>query len=241
LKHLPWPPPHVAVFATQVFTVWSQHPPPPHQTPSQQGCPLPPQAAHLFVVALHASPETVQKFAPSPWPPGAPVQHVCPSPPHMPQAELRHTPRVGMPPQLWPWSMHSPSTQQRLFSHVPLWQHGWPPTPAPPQATTVPSRHTVFVVGDIPRARHVPLEQHPPPTHAVPLAQQGCPPQGPPSVVEPSPGASPPLASWPLASSPAASGEASLEPVSCPALSVPASGWLASDTLPSADASAAGS
>jgi hypothetical protein len=37
LKHLPWPPPHVAVFATQVFTVWSQHPPPPHQTPSQQG------------------------------------------------------------------------------------------------------------------------------------------------------------------------------------------------------------
>ena len=37
LKHLPCPPPHVAVFATHVFTVWSQHPPPPHETPSQQG------------------------------------------------------------------------------------------------------------------------------------------------------------------------------------------------------------
>jgi hypothetical protein len=65
-KHFPWPPPHVAVFATHVSTVWSQQPPPPHQTPSQQGCPLPPQAVHLFVPGLHASPDVVQKFAPSP-------------------------------------------------------------------------------------------------------------------------------------------------------------------------------
>jgi len=54
------------VFATHVSTVWSQQPPPPHQTPSQQGCPLPPQAVHRFVPGLHASPDVVQKFAPVP-------------------------------------------------------------------------------------------------------------------------------------------------------------------------------
>jgi hypothetical protein len=32
--------------------------------------------------------------------------------------------------------------------------------------------HTVVIVGDAPRAAHIPPEQHPPPTHAVPVAQQ---------------------------------------------------------------------
>jgi hypothetical protein len=168
LKHFPWPPPHVAVFATHVLTVWSQQAPPPHHAPSQQGCPLPPQAAHLFVAALHASPATVQKFAPSPCPPGAPVQHVSPSPPHAPQAELRHMPRGGVPPQLCASAMHSPSTQQR-FPQVELWQQGWLP---PPQATRFPSRHTFVGVAEAPRATHAPAEQHPPPSQAVPVAQQ---------------------------------------------------------------------
>jgi hypothetical protein len=172
LKHLPCPPPHVAVFATHVFTVWSQHPPPPHDTPSQQGCPLPPQAVHLFVPGLHASPDTVQKFAPLPCPPGAPLQQVCPSPPHTPQAELAHTPSGGVPPQVWACAMHAPSTQHRLPPHVALWQHGCAATPPPPQATSIPSRHTFPLVGEDPRAAQVPPEQHPPPSHAVPVAQQ---------------------------------------------------------------------
>jgi hypothetical protein len=34
---VPCPPPHVPALATQVLVVWSQHPPPPHHTPSQHG------------------------------------------------------------------------------------------------------------------------------------------------------------------------------------------------------------
>jgi hypothetical protein len=124
LEHLPWPPPQVAVFATHVFTVWSQHPPPPHHTPSQHGCPLPPQAVHLFVVGSHASPDVVQKFAPSPCPPGAPVQHASPSPPQVPHAALAQRPRFGIPPQVCPAARQVPSTQHRLALHVALSQQG---------------------------------------------------------------------------------------------------------------------
>jgi hypothetical protein len=156
--------------ATHVLTVWSQQAPPPHQSPSQHGWPLPPQAAHLFVVASQASPEVVQKLALVPSPGGAPAQHGSPSPPHVPHAELAQTPSGGVPPQLWPWLTQTPSTQQRFPPHVALWQQGWV---GPPHATTFPSMHTSEVDGDSPRAKQAPPEQHPPPWHAVAPAQQG--------------------------------------------------------------------
>jgi hypothetical protein len=37
LLHVPWPPPHAPPGETHARVVWSQHPPPPHQSPSQQG------------------------------------------------------------------------------------------------------------------------------------------------------------------------------------------------------------
>jgi hypothetical protein len=96
------------------------------------------------------------------------VQHACPSPPQVPQALLKQMPRAGVPPQLWVSLTHDPPTQQRR-PQAELWQHGWL---AFPQATTVPSRQTLPVVGDSPRAAHVPPVQQPPPRQAVAPAQQ---------------------------------------------------------------------
>jgi hypothetical protein len=62
-----------------------QHPPAPQTLPSQQGWPLPPQAAHFCVPGLHASPEAVQKSAASA-PPG---QQFSPAPPQGPPPPLQ--------------------------------------------------------------------------------------------------------------------------------------------------------
>jgi hypothetical protein len=144
-EHVPWPPPHAAPPATHRIAVWSQHPPPPHTTPSQQGCPAPPQVAHLAVVRSQALPGAVQKLPMVPRPPGAPAQQVIPSPPHAPQALLRQAPRGGEPPQSWAGARQAPSTQHRLPPQIALSQHG---CPVAPQGTTVPSRHTLPPEGD---------------------------------------------------------------------------------------------
>jgi hypothetical protein len=75
---------------------------------------------HVFVDALHASLEVVQKLAPALSPPIAPAQHGCPSPPHPPQLPLLHVPTAPHAPDI----RQTPATQQRLPPHEELWQHG---------------------------------------------------------------------------------------------------------------------
>lgn len=61
--HRPRLAPHEAPLAIHTLLFWSQQPPAAQPLPSQQGCPGPPQVAHL-PPALHARPEPVQKALP---------------------------------------------------------------------------------------------------------------------------------------------------------------------------------
>ncbi len=75
----------------------------------------------------------------------------------------------------------APATQHRLLLQVAASQQGCPKLP---HGTIVPSMHTEPLVGEAPRAEHVPPEQQPPPVHAALPAQHGSPgaPQGPPPL-----------------------------------------------------------
>jgi hypothetical protein len=161
LLHAPVPPLHMLPLPTQVRVDRSQQPPLLHPDPSQQGCPGPPHAEHLFML-LHASPGAVQKLALQDMPFIAPWQHVCPSAPQ-PEHEPLQVPSGALP-QLPPIIAHWPSTQQRLPLQVSPAQHG---CPGPPHVTSIPSTQVVPPVPS-PRARHVPPLQHPPPEHMLP-------------------------------------------------------------------------
>jgi hypothetical protein len=126
--HVPSPFPHAAAAATQLFVLWSQHPPALQMLPSQHGLPVPPQVTHAVFAASHAKLAAVQnRPTPPPAPLGLPGQHPAapivphgftlpgPAPPvHECTGDpppLRHVPSVPSPHDV-PAAMHLPSTQQ---------------------------------------------------------------------------------------------------------------------------------
>jgi hypothetical protein len=127
--HVPAVPPHLAVGATHMLLLWSQHPPPVQRLPSQQGLPVVPHVAHEAPAALHARLAAVQNFAAAPLPFGLPGQHPMPLVPHgftapvpvppvqsecgPPPPAVLQVPRTALPHEA-PAAMHAPSTQQSL-------------------------------------------------------------------------------------------------------------------------------
>ncbi len=149
--HVPCAAPQAAAAATHFFVDPSQHPPFRQTLSSQQASPVAPHAVHVGVAdGLHASPDAVQKFACPPCVVGLPVQHARPLPPHLVAPVLQllvvvlHVPG-SEPPQVVPFEMHLPSTQQRPLAHVLSPQHG--AFAALPHAVGVPfSQTTLFAV-----------------------------------------------------------------------------------------------
>src|ERR1019366_10367074 len=88
--HVPAVLPHLAVGATHMLLLWSQHPPPVQRLPSQQGLPVVPHVAHEVPAALHARLAAVQNFATLPLPFGLTAQHATPLEPHEPPVPPVH-------------------------------------------------------------------------------------------------------------------------------------------------------
>jgi hypothetical protein len=186
---LPWPqqsspePPQVPHWLPPVATRHDIVPlqaaciPPSAPAPcGQQGCPVPPQAAHIPGTPLpllrppHASPGEQVPALPVP-------QHGCPGPPQVPHLsspgdETQLMPvwhALGPPQQICPLAPHAlqlpapPSArppQARPDWQLLPGQHAWP---APPQVSQVAG---VLLPGGL---------LHPSPLLQVLLAQQGCP------------------------------------------------------------------
>jgi hypothetical protein len=136
------------------------------QSVPQQGCPLPPQAAHFVPAPQVKAAAQV-----------APLQHGCPSPPHVPHAPLMHlsvgTLQVPVAPQqacpLPPQGAQRPAAHTAVAS-LHCWpQHGWVRAP---HAT-----HWLVVSQMDPDAQVLPQQGSPRVPHIVAAS-----PSGPPSV-----------------------------------------------------------
>jgi hypothetical protein len=155
---------HVAPAATQVLLLASQQPPPLQLLPLQQAWPGPPQVEQ--VLPWHAWPLAVHS---EPW------QHCAPPPPQFEQAPLVHVPWLA--PQAELAATQSEPVQHPPLPQVEFAQHAWP---APPQAVSVPPRHTVPPGPLAPSGMQVlvVVSRHAPPPQGVPVAQAGS--SGPP-------------------------------------------------------------
>jgi hypothetical protein len=111
----------------------------------------------------------VQKSLALPAPFGLPGQQFTPADPHVPaplHRLLLQNPSVE--PHELPVPMQRPPTQQRPWPQELRAQQGWF---VPPQFTIVPLVQTLPPFGPSPLARHVPVLQHPPPVHVLPVQQ----------------------------------------------------------------------
>lgn len=170
--HVPWVELQVPAAATQRLVFWSQHPPPPHWLPSQQGWPAPPQAVQVVFV-LHARPDAVQKSAAAP----PPAQQAWFWPPHDVQAPPVQVPTP--PPQVVPAPTQVAPAQQPPSQEL-VAQHGWP---GAPQLTKAPPTQTAPAALEVPAGAHRPVAEskHAPPAQPV-LAHGGW--NGPPQVLQ---------------------------------------------------------
>jgi hypothetical protein len=112
-------------------------------------------------------PDCVQKSLPLPAPFGLPGQHAAVLEPHVlvPVHRLLLQ-KPSDPPQLLPVPIQRPPTQQRPWLHELRSQHAWLVLP---QLAIEPFVQTVPAFGPSPLARQLPLLQHPPPEHVLPV------------------------------------------------------------------------